>query len=133
ADVFSVRKFRHQEEGTVTCFLHSTPELNHTAIESSTIFRPRADKVIQRAVAIGETEEVLLKDLPPDFHSAPVSERAVTIRNLYDALAETREVCIAAFRASRGNCVKAASLMGVHRNSVYRLIRKHRLEHLLTL
>ena len=90
------------------------------------------DNVIQRAVAVGETDEIRLEDLPPDFNSAPALERVSTIRNLHDALEETtRDVCVAAFRASQGNCVKAARLMGVHRNSAYRLIRKHRLEHLL--
>jgi transcriptional regulator of acetoin/glycerol metabolism len=84
------------------------------------------------AVAVGETDEIRLEDLPPDFNSAPALDRVSTIRNLHDALEETtRDVCVAAFRASQGNCVKAARLMGVHRNSAYRLIRKHRLEHLL--
>jgi transcriptional regulator of acetoin/glycerol metabolism len=42
-----------------------------------------------------------------------------------------REVCIEAFAAAKGNCLAAAQLMGLHRNSVYRLIRTHGLQHLL--
>jgi transcriptional regulator of acetoin/glycerol metabolism len=90
------------------------------------------DNVIQRAVAVGEREEILLEDLPPEVCFPPAAEMSARIRNFHQALDETaREVCVAAFRASRGSCVKAANLMGLHRNSVYRLIRKHRLEHLL--
>jgi transcriptional regulator of acetoin/glycerol metabolism len=73
-----------------------------------------------------------LEDLPPDLYFAPVAQGAARIRTFHEALDETaRELCVAAFRASRGSCVKAANLMGLHRNSVYRLIRNHRLEHLL--
>jgi len=90
------------------------------------------DNVIQRAVAVGETRSVLLEDLPPDFSSVSFAERVSKIRNFHEALDEAaRAVCVAAFRASQGSCVKAARLLGLHRNSLYRLIRKHRLEHLL--
>jgi transcriptional regulator of acetoin/glycerol metabolism len=84
------------------------------------------------AVAMGETEYVVRGDIPEDFFSANAIEGKSKVRRFYDALDETgREVCIAAFTASEGNCAAAAQLLGLHRNSVYRLIRKYRLTHLL--
>ena len=60
------------------------------------------------------------------LHQTLVSELST------DAMDQTaREVCIEAFTASKGNCLAAAQLLGLHRNSVYRLIRRHGLDHLL--
>jgi transcriptional regulator with PAS, ATPase and Fis domain len=90
------------------------------------------DNVIQRAVAVGEADEILTRDLPADFACSPATESTARVRNFHEALEETaRNLCVAAFKAARGNCIVAAGLLGLHRNSVYRLIRKYRLEHLL--
>jgi DNA-binding NtrC family response regulator len=90
------------------------------------------ENLIQRAVAMGETEYLVPGDIPEDFFSVAAVEGKPRIRKFYDALDETgREVCIAAFAASEGNCAAAAQILGFHRNSVYRLIRKYRLSHLL--
>jgi len=83
------------------------------------------ENVVHRAVAMGETEEVLLRDIPHEFVFNPLVGRS-KVRKFYDALDETgREVCIAAFAAAEGNCAAAANLMGLHRNSVYRLVRRY--------
>jgi transcriptional regulator of acetoin/glycerol metabolism len=80
---------------------------------------------------MGETEEVLLQDIPENFLPA-VPGSGARVRRFYDAMDETaREVCIEAFTAAEGNCAAAAELMGIHRSSVYRLIRRYRLENLL--
>ena len=90
------------------------------------------ENLVQRAVAMGETEQMLLQDLPKDFLAADVSNPRAKVRRFYQAMDETaREVCIEAFTAANGNCLAAARLMGLHRNSVYRLIRRHGLHHLL--
>jgi transcriptional regulator with PAS, ATPase and Fis domain len=90
------------------------------------------ENVVQRAVAMGEAELILLEDLPPDFLLSKARKAPARVRNIHEALEETaREVCIAAFTVSRGDCAAAAQLMGVHRSSMYRLIRRHGLEHLL--
>ena len=90
------------------------------------------ENVVQRAVAMGETEQVLLQDIPKDFLSGDMPKPNVKVRRFYEAMDETaREVCIEAFTAAKGNCLAAAQLMGLHRNSVYRLIRRHGLNHLL--
>src|SRR5207249_12045684 len=90
------------------------------------------ENVVQRAVAMGETEQVLLEDIPEDFLSAHLSKPSAKVRRFHEAMDETaREVCIEAFMAARGNCLAAAQIMGLHRNSVYRLIRRYGLHHLL--
>jgi transcriptional regulator with PAS, ATPase and Fis domain len=90
------------------------------------------ENVIQRAVAMGETECLVRRDIPEDFFQEGGVEGKSRVRRFYDALDETgRGVCIAAFAASGGNCVTAAKMMGLHRNSVYRLIQKYGLNHLL--
>jgi transcriptional regulator with PAS, ATPase and Fis domain len=90
------------------------------------------ENLIQSAVAMGETDRVLLEDLPREFLFAGASKPVARVRRFYEALDETaRQVCIEAFTASHGNCLAAAQLMGLHRNSVYRLIRRHRLDYLL--
>jgi len=66
-----------------------------------------------------------LRDIPHEVAFNPRVERS-KVRKFYDALDETgREVCIAAFAAAEGNCAAAANLMGLHRNSVYRLVRRY--------
>ena len=90
------------------------------------------DTVIQRAVAVGETEAILRADLPPDFSSVHAAVSNTTVRNFHDAIEQaSRDVCIAALKAAQGKCVVAANFLGLHRNSLYRLLRKHGLEHLL--
>ena len=54
-------------------------------------------------VAIGETEQILLQDLPQDSLSARVLGSESKVRNFYEAMDETaRQVCISAFTASGG-------------------------------
>jgi transcriptional regulator with PAS, ATPase and Fis domain len=90
------------------------------------------ENLVQRAVAMGETEQVLLEDIPEEFLAGKSSKAATKVRKFYEAMDETaREVCIEAFAAAKGDCFAAAQLMGLHRNSVYRLIRRHGLHHLL--
>jgi transcriptional regulator of acetoin/glycerol metabolism len=90
------------------------------------------ENVIQRAVAFGETEEVCAADLPTDFLLASATRTVSQVQNFHKAMDETaRQLCIAAFKASDGNCREAAHLLGLHRNSIYRLIRRHNLEFLL--
>jgi transcriptional regulator with PAS, ATPase and Fis domain len=90
------------------------------------------ENIVQRAVAMGETEYVLRRDLPTAFLLDTLPAPQVKVRRFYEAMDETaRDACIAAFQASDGNCVVAAQLLGLHRNSVYRLIRRYGLQHLL--
>jgi transcriptional regulator with PAS, ATPase and Fis domain len=88
------------------------------------------ENTIEGAIAMGETDQLLPRDFP-DFPSAPPSESEPATR-FYDALElAARDVCTSALRASKGNCTRAANLLGLHRNSLYRLIHKHGLERLL--
>jgi transcriptional regulator with PAS, ATPase and Fis domain len=88
------------------------------------------ENTIRRAVAVGESERVLLKDLPDEFFATESSTTATRIQKLNEALDETtRRVCIAAFTASRGDCAQAGRIMGLHQSTVYRLVRKYGLKH----
>jgi DNA-binding NtrC family response regulator len=90
------------------------------------------ENVIHRAVAVGETEQVLPQDLPSEILAATSFKAVPKARRFYEALDETaREVCIQAFTASKGNCVAAAQLLGLHRNSIYRLVRRYGLRDLM--
>jgi transcriptional regulator with PAS, ATPase and Fis domain len=123
----------------VACGVHAERQVVGVSREVLDVFQKhpwpgnvrQLENVIQRAVAMGETEEVLLQDIPENFLPA-VPGSGARVRRFYDAMDETaREVCIEAFTAAEGNCAAAAELMGIHRSSVYRLIRRYRLENLL--
>jgi Nif-specific regulatory protein len=89
--------------------------------------------VVERAIAMGETEEILRQDLPQDLLSIKVPKSSPKVGKFHEILDETaRELCIAAFAATDGDCLAAAQLMGLHRSSLYRLIRRHNLDHLLS-
>jgi transcriptional regulator with GAF, ATPase, and Fis domain len=149
-DVFPIRtpSLRQRSEDipalaqdfALKCAAHSERRISGISPAVLDVFRKhpwpgnvrQLENVVQRAVAMGETDQVLLEDLPDDFLSVRLAESESKVRNFYEAMDETaRQVCIAAFTISRGNCVIAARLMGLHRNSVYRLIRRYGLNYLL--
>lgn len=90
------------------------------------------ENVVQCAVLMGETETVELKDLPSDFVAVEGPLSGDAVRNFDEAIDEAaRELCIHAFRVADGNMIKAARLLGLHRSSLYRIVRRLRIHHLL--
>jgi transcriptional regulator with GAF, ATPase, and Fis domain len=91
------------------------------------------ENVVHRAMLMGEAETILPSDLPSEFIFVCGSPPVPGVRNFADAIDQTaRELCIHAFTVARGNCRVAAELLGLHRNSVYRLIRRLGLNELTT-
>jgi two-component system response regulator AtoC len=89
------------------------------------------ENLIHHAVAMGEGDEITVRDLPADFMIGS-SSPSKTIPRFYDAIdALVRELCIQAFTRSKGNCLAAAQLLGLHRSSLYRLLHRHGLGELL--
>ena len=84
------------------------------------------ENVVLRAVAMGEGEEVSLEDLPPEFLSCGLSKSRYNVRNFHKAMEETaRRLCVEALAAAGGEAATAAQLMGRHRNSMYRMMRRY--------
>jgi len=90
------------------------------------------ENIIYRAVATGDSETIRLRDLPEEFLHVRTSRPPANVPKLKAALDETtREVFIAAFAASDGDCERVGRMLGLHRSTVYRLIQRLGLEHLL--
>jgi len=87
--------------------------------------------VIQRAVLTGESDMVAPEDLPPGFFRKTVLA-SVRLGNYHNAMHElSRQLCVCALAAARGNGRKAAGLLELNRTSFYRIARRHGLDDLL--
>ena len=90
------------------------------------------ENIIHRAVLEGETDMVRLEDLPSDFSRVTTQQFRTNVGNYYKVMDETaRQLCIQAFAAARGDYRTAAGILGLHRKSMHRLIRRLGLADLL--
>jgi two-component system response regulator AtoC len=77
--------------------------------------------IIERACALGTSGMILPADLPPEM-------QAVEVRGGFQTLSEVeRDHVIRALRTAGGVRVAAARLLGINRNRLARLIRRHRI------
>ncbi|MEK7408848.1 MAG: sigma-54 dependent transcriptional regulator [Acidobacteriota bacterium] len=82
------------------------------------------ENAIERAVVLGAGNQILPGDLPE-----AVLERCSRCHARPDDIREAlklekREMVLEAMRRSRGNYVEAAKLLGIHPNSLHRLVRR---------
>ncbi len=80
------------------------------------------DNAIERAIVMGSTDHVLLDDLPEDIAEAGTTDDSTPpyIRSLADA---KKELVRSALDQAGGEYARAAQLLGVHVNSLHRIIR----------
>jgi transcriptional regulator of acetoin/glycerol metabolism len=81
------------------------------------------ESAIESAVALGSTEMILPEDLPESvLPTQAVPGGALPLFN--QALIDTkRELILKAYEQARGDYVEAARLLGLHPNSLLRLVR----------
>jgi transcriptional regulator with GAF, ATPase, and Fis domain len=80
------------------------------------------ENAIERAVALGGSELILLEDLPETLLETPApSSRASTYHEAVRQL--KKQLILTAMDASDGSFTEAAKLLGVHANYLHRLIR----------
>ena len=83
--------------------------------------------VLERAQILAENHLITLDDLPEALHLAPPPAESPGPTAL-DLATMERQAVQAAMEQARGNKVHAAKLLGTTRRTLYRLIRKYRLE-----
>jgi two-component system, NtrC family, response regulator HydG len=81
------------------------------------------ENAIEHAVVLGQSDQVLVEDLPETVFHTPKSE-GPEAEGLQSSVAETkRELILAAWRQSGGDHDRAAERLNLHPNSLRRLIR----------
>lgn len=79
------------------------------------------ENVVERAVVLGDLPEVQLEDLPDNLLDlAPDADAPAFHRSVHDA---KRAAIVEAWRKSSGDYKQAAQILGVHPNSLLRMIR----------
>jgi transcriptional regulator with GAF, ATPase, and Fis domain len=81
------------------------------------------ENAIERAVALGSSELILLEDLPETLLETP-SPSALRGSTYHEAVRQIkRQLIVSAMDQSEGNFTEAAKLLGVHPNYLHRLVR----------
>ena len=82
------------------------------------------ENAIERALILGAADVILPEDLPDDVLEA-ISPATPSAAKYHGALKDTKkQLVLQALQQSNGNYLEAAQLLGVHPNSLLRLIRK---------
>jgi transcriptional regulator with GAF, ATPase, and Fis domain len=82
------------------------------------------ENAIERALILGTAEVILPEDLPEEILEAG-SGATASAPKYHGALKDTKkQIILEALHRSNGNYIEAAELLGVHPNSLLRLIRK---------
>ncbi len=81
------------------------------------------ENAIERAVVLGNTDRILLEDLPESIiESEPAATAPGT--KYHEAVAQTKkQIILNAMQQAKGSYTDAAKLLGVHPNYLHRLIR----------
>ena len=81
------------------------------------------ENVIERAVVLGSGDIILPEDLPEDV--VETAERSAGGDSYYSAVQSgKKQLVVRALQQARGNYTEAAKLLGIHANSLHRLIKK---------
>jgi Nif-specific regulatory protein len=81
------------------------------------------ENAIERAIVMGSTDHVLLDDLPEDIAEAGAAAADAAPPYFQSLTGAKREVVRSALEQAGGDYVRAAQLLGVHVNSLHRMIR----------
>jgi transcriptional regulator with PAS, ATPase and Fis domain len=79
------------------------------------------ENAIERAVVLGDADEIVSEDLPKSIREAPASEPDA---GYYCAIKHSkRQLIVRALGQANGHYIEAAKILGLHPNSLLRLIR----------
>jgi Nif-specific regulatory protein len=86
------------------------------------------ENVIERAVVLGTTDNILPEDLPETLlETAAIAGASIT--KFYDALREVKkQMLLNAIQQTGGNYIEAAKLLGIHPNNLHRLMKNMNLK-----
>jgi len=88
------------------------------------------ENTLERGTALARTDTIEMDDLLVDPHATPASSGAPTTQNLHDFLEDAAEQRVRSILSETGGKrVEAARRLGIDRTTLYRLIRKYRIEH----
>lgn len=81
------------------------------------------ENVIERAVVLGSTDDILAEDLPEEITECDIAE-TVEPTDFHQQLIEAKKrIVLDALEASDGNYTEAGRTLGIHPNNLHRLIR----------
>ncbi|MBC7925176.1 MAG: sigma 54-interacting transcriptional regulator [Bryobacteraceae bacterium] len=91
------------------------------------------ENAMERGVVLSETEWLNTTDLPDSITGALTDTYATDLQTTYESAVgdARRDAILRAWEQARGDYKEAANLLGIHPNSLLRLIRKHGLRELL--
>jgi transcriptional regulator with PAS, ATPase and Fis domain len=82
------------------------------------------ENAIERALVLGSTDTILIEDLP-DSISEAITPAGAPATKYAGAMKDTkRQVILQALQEANGNYLEAAKALGLHPNSLLRLIRR---------
>ncbi|HZQ68329.1 MAG TPA: sigma 54-interacting transcriptional regulator [Terriglobales bacterium] len=81
------------------------------------------ENAIERALVLGTAESILLEDLPEDILEAATPAQVPASGFLGAVKDSKRQLIVQALQRANGNYIEAAKILGLHPNSLLRLIR----------
>jgi Nif-specific regulatory protein len=81
------------------------------------------EHAIERAMVMGDAESILPEDLPEEIFQANPAAPASSSRYQSVIKEQKRQLIQKAMQQTNGNYVEAAKILGLHPNSLLRLIR----------
>jgi transcriptional regulator with GAF, ATPase, and Fis domain len=82
------------------------------------------ENAIERALVLGSADTILLEDLPDAISEATTPTGAVATKYVGAMKDTKKQVILQAMQEANGNYIDAAKLLGLHPNSLLRLIRR---------
>jgi transcriptional regulator with GAF, ATPase, and Fis domain len=81
------------------------------------------EHAMERALVMGASEQILPEDLPVEILDAAPAESASAVNYQSVVKEQKKQVVLKAMQQSNGNYIEAAKILGIHPNSLLRLIR----------
>jgi transcriptional regulator with PAS, ATPase and Fis domain len=81
------------------------------------------EHAMERALVMGAAEQILPEDLPPEILDSAPTESVSSAQYQNVVKDQKKQLVLKAMQQSNGNYIEAAKILGLHPNSLLRLIR----------
>lgn len=78
---------------------------------------------MERALVLGASDQILPEDLPTEILDAAPAEPGSSATYQSTVKEQKKQVVLKAMQQGKGNYIEAAKILGIHPNSLLRLIR----------